>query len=225
MNLAEHWQKIIHKSRTTYEFRLKYVMGPLQKIASLTPWFDRNVFSEYKKSLEYIYKKYLLNKSVLDIGSGLGNLSQIFSNKFGADFYTGLDFSAGMVHDAKKSHPMALFVCGDTTNLPFRDASFDIVHSSRLFHHLPQNGRAVALLEQLRVSRQAVILEDLFGFEHSFWALPHRAYYKLADGSFYRYTLKEWESIITSLKANVIEHIYTDEKSITGRCACWVMAK
>jgi ubiquinone/menaquinone biosynthesis C-methylase UbiE len=216
--------KLIHSSKKVYYFRLKYVMGFLQKIASFTPWFSKEELTQYAVQLESLYAELLSGNSVLDIGCGPGNLSNLFCQRFEANFYVGIDYSFGMANDAKHEHPTHNFICGNTIHLPFKDNSFDIVHSARMFHHLQPHIRPRSILEQLRVAKKAVILEDLFGFEPGFWRWPHYAYYTLADGSHYRYTLKEWQSFFENLKLIVLKNFSTDDGMIHGRCAFWLIS-
>jgi ubiquinone/menaquinone biosynthesis C-methylase UbiE len=214
-----------HSSRRVYEFRLKYIMGPLQRIAARTPWVDTEVINDYYKRLDQLYGRWLPGSGVLDIVFGPGKLSEEFCHNHGAKFYVGADYSSGMAKDAKIGYPQFNFICADTTHLPFRNSAFDIVDSTRLFHHLNPEIRAAAILEQLRVAKRAVIVEDLFGFEPGLWRLPHMAYYILADGSYYRYGLKEWEYLWPLLNAEILESYHTDERIIQGRCSYWVITK
>ena len=104
-----------------------------------------------KRSLEYAssYKKYLdeeisllkniyseclpeqTSLNVLDIGTGHG-IQAIAFRELGHKV-TALDFSGGMLerasNEADKRHLQINFVQGDAQNLPFEDASFDVVTS------------------------------------------------------------------------------------------------
>ena len=134
--MFQKWNNLTHSSRRVYEFRLKYIMGPLQRIAAGTPWVDTGIIEDYYNKLDQLYRRWLPESSVLDIGCGPGKLSEEFCHNHGAKFYVGADYSSGMAKDAKIGHPQFNFICADTTHLPFRNSSFDIVHSTRLFHHL-----------------------------------------------------------------------------------------
>lgn len=217
------WDEITQASKTAYNFRLQYIMGPLQKIAALTPWFDASLTIKYFVEMGRTYQEWLSGASVLDVGCGPGNLSLEFPLKYRSKAYVGLDISPGMVKDAQTDHPGESFLCGSILSLPFKDKSFDVVHSTRLFHHLKPEIRARAVVEQLRVARRAVIVEDLFGFEPGFWRYPHQVYYRLADGSYYRFTLKEWRDMFAQLKVEIAKSFFTGEKMILNRCACWVL--
>src|SRR5262249_52407452 len=137
--------------------------------------------------------------------------------------YVGIDYSFGMVRDAMNTYPEAAFLNADATRLPFPDKSFDVVHSTRMFHHLSPQIRAAAVREQLRVAAKAVILEDLFGFGPGPWRWPHRLYYTVCDGSYYRYTIPEWREFFQQLRADIAAFHWTNEKMILNRCACWIL--
>jgi ubiquinone/menaquinone biosynthesis C-methylase UbiE len=196
----KRWDEITHASKISYDFRLKYIMGPPQKMAALTLWFDETLIIGYDALIERTYQEWLSGAIVLDVGCGPGKLSQEFPNKYGTKTYAGLDISPGMVRDAHADNPGKSFLCGSIICLPFRDKSFDVVHSTRLFHHLKPEFRDRAVVEQLRVARRAVIVEDPFGFEPGFWRSPHQVYYRLADGFYYRLTLKEWQDMFVQLR-------------------------
>jgi SAM-dependent methyltransferase len=217
------WDEITHASKRAYDFRLKYIMEPLQKMAARTPRFDESLAISYSVEIECTYQKWLLGASVLDVGCGPGKLSPEFTSKYGTEAYVGLDISPGMLRDAQADNPEKRFLCGSILCLPFRGKSFDVVHSTRLFHHLKPDIRAQAVVEQIRVARRAVIVEDLFGFEPGFWRYPHQAYYRLADGSYYRFTLQEWQDMFANLKVKIAKSFFTGEKMILNRCACWVL--
>ena len=70
-------------------------------------------------------------------------------------------------------------IVGDAFSLPFREGSFDVVGSALFLHHLepPQIRRFVA--ESLRVSREAVIINDLRrGYFHLAAAFAGRLLYR-----------------------------------------------
>jgi ubiquinone/menaquinone biosynthesis C-methylase UbiE len=221
--MFKRWDEITHASKCAYEFRGRYFMNPLMRLAEKTPWFDKKITERYFQELKQLYAKWLLNATVLDIGCGPGRCSQDFSENYRIKSYLGLDYSFGMSRDAKKDNPGKNFICGNVYSLPFRDNSFDIVHSTRLFHHLKPELRIDAIMENLRVANVGVIIEDLFGFEKGIWRYPHQLYYTLADGSYYRYSLREWQLIFDKINSKVLQHIYTHEKMIMNRCACWVI--
>ena len=87
---------------------------------------------------------------VLEIGSGRGGGSRYIARYFAPASVTGLDYSPETVRRAKKLNadtPALSFVQGDAENLPFPDASFDIVvniESSHCYGDVPAFAREVA---------------------------------------------------------------------------------
>lgn len=81
---------------------------------------------------------YLLNQltgvapdRVLDIGCGSGWLTRKMAIKFPAAMVWALDLAPGMVQHVKETCPeVACSVLADMENLPFRNASFDLVYSN-----------------------------------------------------------------------------------------------
>jgi ubiquinone/menaquinone biosynthesis C-methylase UbiE len=72
---------------------------------------------------------------VLDIGCGNGRFAPLVSARHA--HYDGLDYSAGLIAEAKHKFPEHAFATGDATALPFPDNSFDIAFSFAVIHHIP----------------------------------------------------------------------------------------
>lgn len=97
-------------------------------------------------------KRYMKDtQRVLDLGSGNGRLYQLFSD-LSID-YTGADQSEGLIAEARKKFPGVHFDIAEMTELPYADASFDVVYCIAAFQHLPdQVTRLKALAEMRRVT-------------------------------------------------------------------------
>jgi len=76
----------------------------------------------------------LEDKRILDIGCGVGSRLRQFIN-YGArpENLCGIDLLPRAVHEAKKISPNIDFRCGNAENLPFKDASFDMVTQFTVF--------------------------------------------------------------------------------------------
>jgi len=220
----DRWAKVTHASKKAYIVRFHYIMSPLRRIAERTPWFNQNATATYQQRKKEILQKWLDGARVLEVGCGTGELGNDFCVDFGTKFYIGADYSAGMARDAKMVFPEMNFICADVFNLPFQDHSFDIVHSAFLFHHLKPEIRQKAIMEKLRVSKRAVIIEDTFGFEPGFFRVPHKIYYTIADGSHYRYTIREWNNLFSNLNIKIMDSFHTDQASIVNRWVFWVIS-
>ncbi len=93
---------------------------------------------------------------VLDIGCGTGTLALAAKRRVGPDAEVdGVDPSAEMIARAKaKAARQGLsvrFEVATAQKLPFADASFDVVLSSLMLHHLPDDMRKQAVAEVRRV--------------------------------------------------------------------------
>lgn len=95
-------------------------------------------------------------EQVLDVGCGTGDLALAAKRRTGADgTVRGVDAGAEMVARATgKAARQGLDVMFDVApaqDLPFPDASFDLVLCTLMMHHLPEDGRRQAIAEMRRV--------------------------------------------------------------------------
>ena len=99
--------------------------------------------------------------NILDVGAGTGSLGQTLSawaKQGGWDWrFTNLDANA----DTPQADPAAVRVVGSALQLPFADASFDLVIASQMTHHFTDEQVVVHLREAWRVTRDAVMISDL----------------------------------------------------------------
>jgi ubiquinone/menaquinone biosynthesis C-methylase UbiE len=92
-------------------------------------------------------RHYGIDKEVLECGCGTGLLLERIAGF--ARRAEGVDLSPGML---EKARSRGLVVKeGSVTELPFPDASFDVVGSFKVLAHVPEIGRALA--EMVRVTR------------------------------------------------------------------------
>ncbi|MGA7906666.1 MAG: methyltransferase domain-containing protein [Candidatus Sulfotelmatobacter sp.] len=101
----------------------------------------------------------LAHLSVLEVAAGLGEVPRIARQRLAKQ---GIDLELTLL-DRAQAHLRRgnRSVVGDGLALPFRDASFDVVSSSLFVHHLPPPQIAEFVREALRVSRRAVLINDL----------------------------------------------------------------
>jgi ubiquinone/menaquinone biosynthesis C-methylase UbiE len=86
---------------------------------------------------------------VLDLGAGSGRIGRAFVD--GNDAYVGVDFSLPMLREFRVRDSAACLIQADGGQLPFRDASFDLVMLMQVLSATP-NWRNL-LCETLRVVR------------------------------------------------------------------------
>jgi ubiquinone/menaquinone biosynthesis C-methylase UbiE len=97
-------------------------------------------------------------ESVLDVGCGTGTLAIAAKYRVGTlGKVTGIDASPEMIGRAtKKARKQGVEVHFQTAaaqSLPFQDAAFDVVLSTVMLHHLPDDARAMCISEIRRVLR------------------------------------------------------------------------
>lgn len=99
--------------------------------------------------------------SILEIASGEGYIPAVLRREFTA---RGVDLRITLL-DRVQSHFPAngafAKLAGDALNLPFADASFDLVCSSLFLHHLSPEQAVQFAREALRAARRAVLVHDL----------------------------------------------------------------
>lgn len=88
---------------------------------------------------------------VLDLGTGIGAMASELARRFPGIELTGLDRSPEQLAVARTRHPVARYLQGDATDMPFPAQSFDRVHASWLLEHVPDPG--AVLREVQRVLR------------------------------------------------------------------------
>ena len=90
-------------------------------------------------------------QQVLDLCCGHGAMTSALCER-GCNV-TGLDFSSAMLTHAERRAPKAQFREGDAQDLPFDDASFDVVLSNCGIMHLPDQPRALSEVRRVLRSK------------------------------------------------------------------------
>ena len=113
-------------------------------------------------------------ENLLDVGCGTGPMIELLASEFPSRHYTGLDLTPRMIEVASaKDIESARFVVGDAEDLPFDDASFDVVICANSFHHYP-NPQAF-FNEVARVLRPdgKLVLRDYTAPAPILWLMNH----------------------------------------------------
>jgi SAM-dependent methyltransferase len=105
--------------------------------------------------------------SVLDVGAASGDSARVIRRAYPQAHVTSLDYKLHHVRSAPEPRVVA-----DAFRLPFRPASFDIVHCSLFLHHF-EDDAVVALLQSFgEVARAAVVVNDLERHPLAYFFLP-----------------------------------------------------
>jgi len=99
-----------------------------------------------------------MGEKVLDVGCGTGSLAILAKSRVGVEGRVeGIDPSPEMIQVARKKSARAGmevgFRIGGIESIPFPDDSFDVVLSSLMVHHLPDDVKREGLREVRRVLR------------------------------------------------------------------------
>lgn len=110
-------------------------------------------------------------ENVLDVGCGPGVLAIAAARANPSCHFTGIDLYSERFESLSRPFPDNVrFSTGDANELPFTDASFDLVYCRFLLEYLPNKQRALS--EMVRVCRPGgvVLLQDLDG--QLLWNFP-----------------------------------------------------
>jgi ubiquinone/menaquinone biosynthesis C-methylase UbiE len=149
---------------------------PALRFRSLTPLYDRICrligLGEPLRRFEVRALEGLSPARILEVGSGTGELLRAVARRFPGAELTGIDLDAQALALAekklRKDGTVARLVLAPAQALPFADATFDLVLSSLMLHHLPTKEKVRALREWRRVLEPhgALLLVD-FGVPRS----------------------------------------------------------
>jgi SAM-dependent methyltransferase len=176
---------LLHRSRNGYDTDVEtgknnrskmYI--PALSYEWLTPYFDPllkwvmrdGVFKIRLLELAHLEKA----SSVLDLGCGTGTLTILAKKSRPSIQITGLDIDPDILEIAREKAARAgvqvHWEIGMADDLIFDNASFDLVLSSLMFHHLDRAAKVRALEESFRVlkpGRELFILD--FAMPHTTW--------------------------------------------------------
>jgi ubiquinone/menaquinone biosynthesis C-methylase UbiE len=181
-----HWQTdgyLSRRSAELYDVSVEFLfMGCADVMRrQVIPAMTRFAWRERRRALR-----------ILDVGCGTGRtLSQIAAALPGSPLF-GVDLSPFYLEAARgllARVPELSLVAENAEKLPFRDAYFDVVTSTYLFHELPRPARRRVMAELFRVLRPGGLLvlqdsaqlreaSDLEFFLERFPAQMHEPFYR-----------------------------------------------
>ena len=216
------WAEFTHRSAALYAFRARYVMAPLKRFAALLFGVDLDAYRRYQAQQAEMFGRVLRDATVLELGCGTGFSAKLRA-RYGVRRYVGTDASPGMVADARRAQSDQAFVAARAEALPFADGAFDVVMSRFLVHHVPPSARLALVREMMRVARRAVVIVDVYGFTGGVWRPIYAFYYRVADGSEYRFTREEWRTFLAGAGVELEESRDCGEATVTHRIGHWVL--
>lgn len=94
------------------------------------------------------------NSKLLDVGCGIGGPSRMLADEYGCEV-TGVDLSREFIRTATKLSELVgfsastSFVCGDATELPFKDQAFDVVWTQHVQMNVSDKLKFYAEIERV----------------------------------------------------------------------------
>lgn len=117
----------------------------------------------FEKILKFIKTSNI--KNVLDVGCGNGFLLEMIRKNFSNIKIKGIDIEKNLLKSCKNK---GLNVKrGNILNIPFNDASFDLIIAKDVIEHVKDNYRAIQ--ELIRVSRKYIFISTPAPFTEAAW--------------------------------------------------------
>jgi ubiquinone/menaquinone biosynthesis C-methylase UbiE len=134
------------------------VVSSLRDMGRINRWFGG-----VSTSVELVKRVALatgMNRlSLLEVAAGLGEVPNLVAEQLARD---GISLQVTLLDRAAAHLPLgARAVAADALALPFADGAFDLVGCSLFAHHLEPDELRLFVKEALRVSRSAVLINDL----------------------------------------------------------------
>jgi hypothetical protein len=129
--------------------------------------------STTKSGIKVVIKSIPGNNAVriLDAGSGgsdvLLSMTQIINNPV----ISCLDINIRACWFTRINYPGVNSICGDVLEYPFKNGSYDIVHTSLFLHHFTEEQIKLILINLINSSKYAVVINDLRRSILAYWGI------------------------------------------------------
>jgi ubiquinone/menaquinone biosynthesis C-methylase UbiE len=127
----------LHKMKNNYQFDFASTMPAMYDVISR----ERKAKTMVAVLSDFFAPQYLVEKTILDVGSSTGIIDNYLSNHFGD--VIGMDIDEKAVTHAIQLYGKnnLKFLVADAMNMQFADNSFDIVICSQVYEHVPDASR------------------------------------------------------------------------------------
>ncbi len=126
-------------------------------------WMQRIMFGPIQRTvLQLAAEQVSRPGAILDVGCGTGKLLKSAETRFPGARLVGIDVAIEMVKYAQTSNPTGTiqFQQAMAEELPFPNASFDLVFSTMTFHHWPNQTRGLAEVARILTPGGRWLLAD-----------------------------------------------------------------
>lgn len=126
-------------------------------------WMQRTIFEPVQRTvLKLAAEQVPQPGGILDVGCGTGKLLGSAQIRFPGAQLVGIDAAIEMVRQAQASNPSGTiqFQQAMAEELPFPDASFDLVFSTMTFHHWQNQGHGIAEIARVLTPRGRWLLAE-----------------------------------------------------------------
>ena len=142
--------------RTDARVEARYFDELVSSEGEFNPFADAGWTTIQRRFEEFVQPR--AGMRVLDIGCGTGQSRQIYAPYAGD--YLGVDLAEAALARAREKFPASRWECCDARELPYADASFDLVAFSSVLHHIPDFETALREARRVLVPGGSVFAFD-----------------------------------------------------------------